>query len=468
MYCYHCGCQLSEYDFCTACGADVHLYKKIIAASNRLYNDGLEKAGVRDLSGAMISLRQSLKFNKHNIEARNLLGLVYFEVGEVVAALGEWVISKNLRPEKNIADDYIDMIQQNNTKLESINQTIKKYNQAYTYCKQDSKDLAIIQLKKVLSLNANFIRAHLLLALLYIDSGVWDRASREVRRCLDIDHNNLMALRYRREIDQNLLQDEEPKTSPKRREKEAIRYRSDNELIIQPLNVKEPKRGGGAALINVCIGLLIGLAAACFLVMPGAVSKAKNAAKEETQKLANEMDEQTIQITDLTNQVQLLQTENENLKVDLAEYIGTDGALQNVNLLLHAVTNYLNTLDVHQAELDLENIKAVVAIAETSEAFQNLYNALMAAVSPDLSDTYNQEGHDLFDQKEYAEAVVKLEKAVHYNPENWDAVYYLAHAYRRTEDYTKARETYQKVIDALPGTTRANNAQDYINKLPSP
>ena len=82
MKCYNCGCTLSEKDFCTACGADVSVYKKISRTSNRLYNDGLEKAGVRDLSGAVNSLRQSLKFDKNNIEARNLLGLVYFEMGE--------------------------------------------------------------------------------------------------------------------------------------------------------------------------------------------------------------------------------------------------------------------------------------------------------------------------------------------------------------------------------------------------
>ena len=35
--------------------------------SNRFYNDGLEKAMVRDLSGAIVSLRQSLKLNKNNI-----------------------------------------------------------------------------------------------------------------------------------------------------------------------------------------------------------------------------------------------------------------------------------------------------------------------------------------------------------------------------------------------------------------
>ena len=102
MFCYNCGCHLSEHDFCTSCGADVSLYKKIMCMSNRFYNDGLEKAGVRDLTGAINSLRQSLKFNKNNIEARNLLGLVYFETGEVVAALSEWVIKQKYAAREKI------------------------------------------------------------------------------------------------------------------------------------------------------------------------------------------------------------------------------------------------------------------------------------------------------------------------------------------------------------------------------
>ena len=47
MFCYNCGCALSEHDFCTACGADVSLYKKIMSVSNLYYNEGLEKAGVK-------------------------------------------------------------------------------------------------------------------------------------------------------------------------------------------------------------------------------------------------------------------------------------------------------------------------------------------------------------------------------------------------------------------------------------
>ena len=59
---------------------------KILYQSNYWYNDGLRKAQIRDLSGAIDLLKRSLKFNKLNVQARNLLGLVYVETGEAVAA----------------------------------------------------------------------------------------------------------------------------------------------------------------------------------------------------------------------------------------------------------------------------------------------------------------------------------------------------------------------------------------------
>lgn len=73
---------------------------------------------------------------------------MYFETGEVVAALSEWVISKNMNVPDNAADLYIARLQANKNKLDAINQTIRKYNQALLYCRQDNEDMAIIQLKK--------------------------------------------------------------------------------------------------------------------------------------------------------------------------------------------------------------------------------------------------------------------------------------------------------------------------------
>ena len=238
MICYRCGCRLSEKDFCTGCGADVGLYKRIMFMSNRFYNDGLERAAVRDLSGAMNSLRQSLKFNKNNIDARNLLGLIYFETGEVVEALGQWVISKNLRPNKNIADDYINLLQTSQARLDGFNQALKKYNQSLVYCYQDSKDLAVIQLKKILSVNPKYLRAHQLLSLLYIDAEEWEKAHKELLKCVQIDANNTMTLRYMREVNRMLAPEEGEKNIQKKvTSNGVVRYQSGNETIIQPVKM---------------------------------------------------------------------------------------------------------------------------------------------------------------------------------------------------------------------------------------
>lgn len=99
MNCINCGAFLTDtdLDYCPHCGANVLIQKKVDYLSKLYYNQGLEKASIRDLSGAISCLKQSLAYDKRNIRARNLLGLVYFETGEVVAALSEWVIRRIFR-----------------------------------------------------------------------------------------------------------------------------------------------------------------------------------------------------------------------------------------------------------------------------------------------------------------------------------------------------------------------------------
>ena len=475
MFCYNCGCHLSEHDFCTACGADVSLYKKIMHISNMYYNEGLEKAGIRDLTGAITSLRQSLKFNKNNIEARNLLGLVYFEVGEVVAALSEWVISKNLRPEKNVADDFIEKLQSNSSRLDAINQTIKKYNQALVYCMQDSKDLAVIQLKKVLSLNPRFIRAHQLLALLYMDGEEWERAERELRKCVDIDRNNLQTLRYLKEVEQMLIPDETVRQPSKKKRDETVRYQSDNEIIIQPLNVKEPKRGGASTLVNLGLGLIIGIAATYFLVVPAAQTNAKNEMEGTMANIVKESDGKTIQIQELSGEVEKLNREIEALNEELEGIVGTNGTMQDVDILLAAAASYLETHDGHAAEESLETISQMVALDGTSESFQRLYHILEDAIAPDLAEDYYATGHNAFLAKDYDSAIENFSRAVEYISRYYNgtdsknryitALFELARSYHETGDKDNAVVYYDKVIELFPGSNSAKNANYYRSLL---
>lgn len=465
MNCYNCGCRLSDPDFCTSCGADVSLYKRIVRVSNMYYNEGLEKAGVRDLTGAMTSLRQSLKFNKNNVEARNLLGLVYFEVGEVVAALSEWVISKNLRPQKNIADDYIEMIQSNASRLDVINQTIKKYNQALIYCIQDSKDLAIIQLKKVLSLNPKFIRAHQLLALLYIDSEQWERAAKELEKCLRIDNNNTLTLRYKKEVDGMLITDEPGKTSGKRKNDKAVRYQSDNEIIIQPLNVKEQKSTGLSTLFNVGIGLVLGIAAMFFLILPASVTAEREKAQTEVRSIGEQLDIKTAALATLQQQIDDLTLDNQRLHNELDAYVGTDGTLKTIDSLLKCASQYLETKDAQETADLLNEIADNVNLDEVSGDFKYLYDILLKQIGPEMSGIYFTTGKTAYDDGDFKVAIDNLELAVNYDAANGDALFMLANAYRQSDKKTEAIETYEKVIELLPNSNRARRSQDYINDL---
>jgi len=470
MNCYNCGYELSEYDFCTSCGADVSLYKKIMYISNRFYNDGLEKANVRDLTGAIASLRQSLKFNKNNVTARNLLGLVYFEMGEVVAALSEWVISKNQQPKKNIADDYIDMIQTNPTRLDTINQTIKKYNQALTYCHQDSLDLAVIQLKKVLSLNPKFVRAHQLLALLYINSEEWERAKRELTKCVQIDSNNTTTLRYLKEVDEMLLPEEGVKSGGKKkgRSDEIRKYQSGNETIIQPVDIREGR--GAGSLLNLGIGLIIGIAIAIFLILPARIQSEKTDINDKLRIVSEQSDAKSATIDELEQQLAGLQEEKETLEQDLQAYMGKDGDLQYYDLLIKAADAYLtDSSDVMTVAdfLDEIDVAEQEEGIEISEPYEKLYNTLLALIGPTLGDTYYDTAYEAYKHVDYEVAIPNFEKAFQYDASNGDALYYLADAYKsvgRTED---AIEAYRKVIELFPGTLKATKSTTFLAELES-
>ena len=204
MNCMNCGAFLTDMDldYCPNCGYNVLIQKKVDYLSKIFYNQGLEKASIRDLSGAIACLKQSLMYDKRNIRARNLLGLVYFETGEVVSALSEWVISKNLQPNRNLASEYINKLQANPNKLAAINETIKKYNHALMLCREGHEDMAAIQLRKILTQNSKLIKGYHLLALIQMKNGEWNKARRILKKAARIDKTNTTTLRFLREVDE--------------------------------------------------------------------------------------------------------------------------------------------------------------------------------------------------------------------------------------------------------------------------
>lgn len=464
MKCYHCGATLTQHDFCTACKSDVRQYKLIIEASNRKYNEGLEKAQIRDLTGAIIALKQSLKLNKEHVDARNLLGLIYFEMGEVVSALSEWIISKNLQPDKNIAEDYISRLQNNQGKLDTCNQAIHKFNTALELCHQGSDDLAIIQLKKITSINPNYIKAHLLLALLYMEHEEWDKAYPVLKRVTQIDHGNTQAQRYLREISR-MTKQKGGKNKIKTKDS-VVRYERDNEVIIQPAQVVEPNTGKGT-LAGFVIGFLLGAAILFFLVLPGRIQGVRSEL-EESIRIANENKEaQAATITSLESQVATLTQERDSIVAQYGDLYDEDHNEEAVNALISAVGAYLadsSNVEAIRPYMDV-CVQNEEFFKENTNSILGLYDSMKALSSPDLAEYHYEQGYAAYQAQEYDTAVEELELAVAYYSENADSLFFLASAYQAQENLEKAKEVYGIVVERFAGTSRANQAKRALDSM---
>ena len=455
---------MTEHDFCTNCGAEVGVYKKIMSSANLFYNEGLDRAGVRDLTGAITSLRQCLKMNKNHVDARNLLGLVYFEMGEYVAALSEWVISKNLRPNKNIADDYLNMMQSNPSRLDTINQTIKKYNQALSYCYQGSYDLAIIQLKKVVSLNPKHVQGRQLLALLYLNNEQWEDARKELERCRKIDVNNTTTLRYLKEADAVLDIEEDFNAPPKKKiSKETITYRRGNETIIQPVGGKETKLS--STIVNIVVGIAIGIAVACLLILPARISAAGEESDLKIKEIGEQLDEKNSTINALEQDKNSLTAKVDKLENELATYTGEGGAISSMDNLLNAAMAYLSNPEDTTTVASYLDLIDEGFVDTSTETFREVYNMLRTRIGSTVGGTYFEEGMRAYQNEQYDEAIENLSKAYAYDSSNVDALYNLANAYRKTGDKVNAISNYQTLVDNFPDTELATRSQSFLNEL---
>ncbi len=182
---------------CLNCGTNLLILKKTIAISNKLYNKALYLANKKELYFAIDILEKSLFFNKKNINARNLLGLLYYKIGHFAIAIEHFIISSNYdNSSKNLANKYINYIKQNMHQFEKLNDAVILYNQALKYLKQKDDDLALIRIKNALKIFPTFIDALNLLAICYIIQNNNKKAIEVLNMALSIDITNKKSLYY--------------------------------------------------------------------------------------------------------------------------------------------------------------------------------------------------------------------------------------------------------------------------------
>lgn len=469
MICYNCGNVLTNSDYCSHCGMDVSVYKRIVKLSNTYYNAGLTKAKNRDLMGAADTLRRSVKLNKRNIDARNLLGLVYFEMGETVQAFSEWVMSANIQPDNNPADKYLVAIQQDKGKVDELNRTIKKFNIALEYAQNGTDDMAIIQLKKVLNQNPNFIKAYQLLCLMYMKSGQYERAKRAIKKSMKIDKCNPLSIRYLREI--NTYMEDEKKNDPETRmeRRRSLRgvmvdrpYLSGNDVIIPENNFKEAM-SSAQSILHIIIGILLGAALVYFIVTPARIASVTERVNEIKVEYNQKIAIKNSTVSELQNQADALQEENDKLKANLAKYTDTGTTItDNYGNLLTAVNYYIDK-DYDKSAKALEKVDS--SLKMDSKIFTEVYETLSSKLSGQVAKSAFDDGMTAYAAGNYSEAITLFKKSLKANVNDAETTYYLAWAYSNNGDAENAKKYFKKVVDKFPDSEYATRAKNQLGNV---
>lgn len=438
MECLNCGAPVLTDGHCSECGMNYKLLEKAYNTSNYYYNVGLDRARVRDLTGAVDALNLALKYNKQNVNARNLLGLIHYEMGETVLGLTHWVISNSYLPDadKNIAAYYIKEVQADPVKLEEANQLAKQFNQALNHARQGTKDLAFIQLRRILSSYPHFIKGYLLLALLYMDKGNNDKAKKAIKRVLRIDKNNTMAIRYLQEMGVSSrdiigIKESSARIDVNSAYTDEDQYKSELQAFVEKgfEELDNPDESGESYkevnhnkfnLVYVSVGLILGVLVFWLLVLPTKL----NATKQETRDLqlsySDEVSKKDVTISDLEAQINALRTENEQLQNDSAQKTDEEDTSDGFEVIKKSIPN---------------------------TAFDTLCSEAATAIS----------------EERYQDAIDMCNTALQIQ-EGELAYYYLGKAYLGNQDEEKAKSAFLSVKDNYPDSEHMEEISSYLSE----
>lgn len=434
---------------------------KLIYQSNYWYNDGLKKANIRDLSGAITSLRRSLQYNRANVAARNLLGLVYYGRGDVVEALVEWILSKNFQSHDNIANYYIAKVQEVPGELEAINQAVKKYNQSLEFAKSGGEDMAIIQLKKAIASHPNYVKAHQLLALLYIRTEQYSLARKELRFVHKMDKTDEITLRYMHEISQ--IRKERPIKARERggsgKESQTVTYNIGNETIIQPNSSAYKMRSGIHTIVNIAIGVLVGVAVMWFLIMPAVSSSRQKKLNEQTVAFSDKIATQEAQIA-------ALKTELEEYRANSEEGENAKATAENTQESYEIVMN----ISKHFKAEDMSDKAMVEQMLKVNPDTlgtlgKDMYEEVADTLYPRMCSKLYSSATSEFESENYDDALSDLEQIVSMDKTYEDGQAWLLYAqcYEKKGEKDKANTQYQKIVEEMKDTKAAKTAQKALD-----
>lgn len=362
--------------------------------------------------------------------------------------------------EENIYGEELKEIKKNKTELYKANQIIKKYNQALNYAKQGNDDLAMLQLKNVVSAIPNFEDAYLLMSLLSIKAEDYEAAKESLDSILEINPENESAKEYMKEF--QIEPDEKKAAKEETESKEKEKNTSKPKKIKNPFGSDSVQTSSSekSPMFYMVTGLIIGVIVSVALIYPTVKASFNHKNSTQVEDYKEQILAKDTQLKANEKKIKEAEEAQEKAEKELEEYIGTSKKDGIYDLLLTALQKYAdkNYTESADALLSIDSKKL------TTNNMKNIYKDLTEKVYPNAQTGLYQKGYSAYATKDYKTAISYFKKVIKIK-EDVNSYYYLGRAYEDSGDTKNAIATYNKIIKKFPGTNSARNSQNRVNAL---
>lgn len=424
----------------------------LIKISKAYYNRGLERAKLNDLSGAAVYLKKSLIYDKYRTEARNLLGLIFYESGETADAIVQWVVSINLDPRDNDADRYLDEIQRKPGVLSEASALVRRFNQALEIAQNGGEDFAMVELSDITRKKPNYIKAQLLLAILYMQAGEHIKAGKALMAVLDIDRNHPQA---------TILMDEVKRATGKAEVERAKLKNAYSHRDLEEGDVIIPKTRAGTNLDKVVIyitaGIIIGLVSFYLLILPSVRRIYNRALNDSIIQNSAELSDVNARYSELSDSYDELNAEFQDVSQRLNAYeeqnINFTSAYESLNSIISdcGAGNYEAAADKY-LQLDRSIITSEPLISQLQEADRLMLNDGFTAISEMGTAQWN--GGNLSAAENYYRLALNIK------PDDPEVMFLLARLLQSQDRISEANEIFDKIVGEHPESPYAQRSID--------
>lgn len=344
----------------------------------------------------------------------------------------------------------IKMVEKNNPDMQDkIKNSIILYNKALESIRLGNEDMAIIKLKKAVSMNSSFYEAMNLLGLCYYHIGDKKNSHEVLQKVLEAESNSIRALRYIEAMETNSSDDANIKVSKRNRKKN---YRARHEIENSNLNIKpKAKPKVIVEIVKYLTGIVIGALIIYFPISEPEIIDNKieinniNAQLESKNiELNEEKDKYTVLNNDYSNIKKLLESEetkNENIEKEKADIL----KLINIELIA-------DTESIEEAIDMFLLIDEKLYIGSLADKLALMKKTLIS--DENLLIIY-EEAIELCDADElskFGEAMKKLDKIVIYNStfKRDGILYYRAKSLKGLRQYENATKLFNELKEDYP------------------